>query len=471
MKRVILSVFAISSLVLPTLLLATQAVRACPDEEPETLLSLYKKSDAIHRARFTGEEEAAPKPEGEGYSVAEISRHFDVFATHKGKSVDKVTVYDQRYIYDEQPVEPAAPETVETVIPESENIPVEEKPEPGHDEAEIDEEGAAELKPGDEVLLFLRKSEEGDRLELTDYMGGAKKLERADMAVYEARVKDLNTIFASKKPSTEKIVDWLIKCAEEKATRWEGTYELQRSFDVLDYKKAREAEEKDAKKDAPDEVDDPAMAEEDENLHEYAEAMTESHQNALTDLFIALSTSEKPAAEKNQIMLGNLELMNLVTRWADDRIALILAEKIRSGAYDNWENLQMMNSIAKIFGDKKLEKIAAEYEETAYQDDNEKLPTVAASESRASEKMTTDSPKAAKAATTEPGTAEDKKTQSETQPATSAAPEQKVENKPATYGEMRTEIAARFLDRADKVILKKRSAAKAQTALKASNEK
>lgn len=460
MKRVILSVFAISSLVLPTLLLATQAVRACPDEEPETLLSLYKKSDAIHRARFTGEEEAAPKPEGEGYSVAEISRHFDVFATHKGKSVDKVTVYDQRYIYDDQPVEPAVLETNETVIPESQNVPVEEEQaEPEHEEGEIGEEGLADLKPGDEVLLFLRKSEEGDRLELTDFLGGAKKLDREDMAVYEARVKDLNTIFASKKPSAEKIVDWLVKCAEEKATRWEGTYELQRSFDALDYKKAREAEEKDAAKDSPDETEDPEVVEEDENLHEYAEAMTESHQNALTDLFIALSPSEKPA-KKGEIMLGNLELMNLVTRWADKRVAPVLAEKIRSGAYDNWETLQMMNSIAKILGDKKLEKLAAEFEENAYQDENEKLPTAAAPESKASDKMKPEIARAEKAGPDGAEKTDDRMTLPENAAATSAAQDPKVENKPATFGELRTDITARFLARTDKLILKKASAAK-----------
>ncbi len=465
MKRVILSVFAISSLVLPTLLLATQAVRACPDEEPETLLSLYKKSDAIHRARFTGEEEADPKPEGEGYSVAEISRHFDVFATHKGKSVDKVTVYDQRYIYDDQPVEPAVLETNETVIPESQNVQVEEQAEPEHEEGEIGEEGLADLKPGDEVLLFLRKSEEGDRLELTDFLGGAKKLEREDMAVYEARVKDLNTIFASKKPNAEKIVDWLIKCAEEKATRWEGTYELQRSFDALEYKKAREAEEKDSKKDVPDETEDPEVVEEDENLHEYAEAMTESHQNALTDLFIALSLSEKPA-KKGEVMLGNLELMNLVTRWADDRIALILAEKIRSGAYDNWETLQMMNSINKVLGDKKLEKLAAEFEENAYQDDNEKLATTTAAtpDSKSSEKATTEVAKADNVEIV----GQNQKTRPETKPETSTVQDQKAESKPTTYGELRMDITARFLTRTDNVILKKRSAEKKLSAKAAS---
>jgi hypothetical protein len=99
-----------------------------------------------------------------------------------------------------------------------------------------------ELTPGDRVLLFLNNDEdEGEEgeLELVDYSDGLKKMTPEKLAAYEPRIRELNEIFSKAEPSYSEIVAWIVRCAEDPQTRWEGTYELLRSFQYLDLNAAR----------------------------------------------------------------------------------------------------------------------------------------------------------------------------------------------------------------------------------------
>lgn len=86
---------------------------------------------------------------------------------------------------------------------------------------------------GKRLLLFLAPREEGDGYELVDNSYGAKDLSDDDLKVYVERLEELGKIMSAPKPDKAEIVEWLVRCAEEPATRWEGAYELLISQDFL----------------------------------------------------------------------------------------------------------------------------------------------------------------------------------------------------------------------------------------------
>lgn len=418
MKKIAVSAYIVFSLVFTSVIfLPAMPVVACPDREPETLLSLYVASEFVYRARYVGQESGEAKNDGEGTITTEIKRTFEPVATFKGKPADKVELYHNDYQY--EPVEAELPVQPEAVIEEGvptessteEKPVVHEEPVPAEEEPEYDEEEEEiELKPGDTVLLFLRNDEESSRIVLTDYVDGLKRLESQDRDVYEARIKELAPIMAKKKPDVEAIIDWLIRCAEEKATRWEGTYELERSFRNVEYEKAQEEEEKpsDEKTEEGGEEEPPFGL---GGTSEYAKAITEYHRQTLTNLFIRTRGERKPSSKDNEEIRGDLELMQLVTKWPDQRIAPALIAQLREGGTNHWEMSQAMDALATILRDKRLEDLSTKFEELMYANDEE-IAEVAGDE--------IDKSKA----------------------------KLKTNRKPLTNGELRVRVLAKFIDRA-----------------------
>ncbi len=89
-----------------------------------------------------------------------------------------------------------------------------------------EEEAARPYEKGETLLLFLTPREEGEGYEVGDAGYGVKKLPDADLKVYVRRIEELADILRQEKPDPAAITEWLVRCAEEPATRWEGTYDL-----------------------------------------------------------------------------------------------------------------------------------------------------------------------------------------------------------------------------------------------------
>src|SRR5262249_29306077 len=98
---------------------------------------------------------------------------------------------------------------------------------------------AEDFAEGKTALLFLIKgsAENGaprGSYVLADFSTGIKALPQADIDRYAARISDLDAIERREHSSAE-IVEWLVQCAEDPVTRWEGAYELATdSADSLD---------------------------------------------------------------------------------------------------------------------------------------------------------------------------------------------------------------------------------------------
>jgi hypothetical protein len=81
---------------------------------------------------------------------------------------------------------------------------------------------------GKKVLAFLRGAADGKGYNTVGLSYGAKEVSEAEATAYSERISDWLTLdrqHASKIP-TNAVVEWLVKCAENPLTKWEGTHEL-----------------------------------------------------------------------------------------------------------------------------------------------------------------------------------------------------------------------------------------------------
>ena len=91
---------------------------------------------------------------------------------------------------------------------------------------------------GEEVLAFLDKREKKDGYIVHALSYGVKhNLTKQDYGIYKDRINEMQKMLQSgeTKECNENIVAWLVKCAQQKCTRWEGVYELSPQSDFMSY--------------------------------------------------------------------------------------------------------------------------------------------------------------------------------------------------------------------------------------------
>ncbi len=434
MFRTLVSAAAIFTLLFATLVspLTTQA-RYCPDEPPSTLLSLHRKSEAIYVAKFEKRTDGDVVQTSEDSTTIRVSDHFSISSTLKGENQKFfVRTYDD-YRY---------------TGAQSEEIEMEE----GIDDSEMP-------KPGDTVLLFLSRnteseeggeaeaakdSKEGPGLDVVHYRDGIRKVKDGDLGVYESRLKELNGIFSSKKPSDSAIAAWLIKCIEEPATRWDGAFDLMEGFEAIKWKEAREDEKKQKAESGEASEEDEIEYREDPNELDraaFAKALTDAQKNLL--LGIAIDNLSPADTEKKTAELSNGDsiLLEVVKNWGDARLARAGIDRLQNSSDDVWVKTTLMSLVAGLFEDKELSEIAEEFGTIAYQ--NADAAMGSDEEADAETAGTVEEP----ADEDVPETEDVPKTEPETDDAETAADQDK-KPKVKTFGEARDELAAKFIARA-----------------------
>src|SRR5688572_13849366 len=171
MLKYLLSVCSIFVLLFPTIFLPTRTV-ACPVKNPETLLSLYRASDTIYVARFDKVEDQEIIENTDERTIINIKKHFDISSTLKGEPQKLFVLDEQESRY--KPREDAA-------VVEIDGVAVSEV-ESGEEESYY---GVTNLEPGDLVILFLRKGDDGKTLELADYRDAIRKMLPGRLDSYE----------------------------------------------------------------------------------------------------------------------------------------------------------------------------------------------------------------------------------------------------------------------------------------------
>jgi carboxypeptidase family protein len=80
---------------------------------------------------------------------------------------------------------------------------------------------------GDTVLAFLQRKEDGrDGYEPIYGSSSIKNLSESDLGTYLRRLAQLKELITRSNADPKDITEWLVQCAEDPATRWEGTFEL-----------------------------------------------------------------------------------------------------------------------------------------------------------------------------------------------------------------------------------------------------
>jgi hypothetical protein len=110
------------------------------------------------------------------------------------------------------------------------------------------------------VLAFLTRSQRGPGYVTVGLSYGAKNLNNREIEVYSASIRELIEIEKETDRNTlrRRLVEWLVRCAEEPITRWEGAYDLRCSREM---KMEIENEKKKAKGDQGNAVDKDEMEE------------------------------------------------------------------------------------------------------------------------------------------------------------------------------------------------------------------
>jgi hypothetical protein len=300
-----------------------------PTLMPVTLLDLYRQSDAVFEARFDRFEEGKIVKQDQDYSVVRVEKLFDVSSSLKGSYSKFISLSEDEYRY------PTSPDPKYLVAKIS-----------GEDEQTYG------LRSGDTVLLFMKYGEDGKSLVLTDEDEGLKKLSTADIAVYEKRIRELDSLLSSE-PSASKIVDWMLRCAEEPATRWEATFELVKGFERLDYQGKQKQSETDATKDKPDFFDSTT----------FAKAVTDEQKRKLADILLDRQPPQvgEDGQAKRTYVRGDRELIDLVKHWGDARLPAFLLNELKTKDLTDYRRSETIQLIADLISNSRVSGVAHKY--------------------------------------------------------------------------------------------------------------
>jgi len=311
-------------------LLFTHA-RACPMSEPKPLRLLYIRSDRIVTARVGKTETVKVEMVGEEgeeqtpYSYLKTA--LLVSSTLKGEP--EPVVYVNHTMYDD------------------------------------DKDALSSASEGDTLLVFLnRQSEEDGGGFYIEEMGfGLRVVPDAELKVYTKRIEELAAIMQEKKPDEAAIVEWLVRCTEEPATRWDGAYDLWTSYNASRY-----AQEESASKQENGEA-----VEATGEITEVPVSFVMPSGYDMQGKFIQLLTPE----QKNRLLLAllNIESLNgndyplieIVKDYDDPRLVPYLLSQLRrqteGGSYPPDD---LMTIIAGKLGDKGLSTLAENFQHTDF---------------------------------------------------------------------------------------------------------
>lgn len=374
------SVVVVACIIIAIVVVAViQNAFACPIPATPTLRTLVMKSDRIVVASI-GESAVMNRKElEEGYSYSLKMTSLHVSSTVKGDA-GELTLYVHHDVWAEG--------TVQQYDRFSDK--------------------------GKTYLLFLKRREQGDGYELADESHGKKELSDEDMKIYLRRIEELVSIMREEKPDKREIVEWLVRCAEEPATRWDGVVELAMSANM------QAAAEKKAAARANKAA---SLAGEDINaVHDLTEEISFEMDVYFAEAEVdATYAAELTGEQKDRLaaVLLNLQeigdndapLVALLESWKDARLAPFLVAYLRKVS-DNppyfVEGLMM--TVARLLDDKEITGLAQEYiKQSSYRevaDDEE----VAESDGAESE------PEAAATAESEVETAESEESTAAEQP-------------------------------------------------------
>ncbi|HEU4593545.1 MAG TPA: hypothetical protein VFS10_00150 [Pyrinomonadaceae bacterium] len=367
---------SVSSLLHPV---TTPPASACPISPPTPLRMLYQKSERVVVAR-AGHSEPDKTSNDDSYRRTTFHIGESLKGGH-GESTLQVVHYTN-------------PETPEFV---------------------------GNFKKGDRLLLFLNYDDGQNAYRVNDMRHGAKKLSDEDLKIYLRRIEELSAILLKDKPDEQEIVEWLVRCAEEPATRWEGAYELYAGYSMARDEANAAAGNNNSEAAAEEEANEEGEAEEQALEEEEAteavgpavetEEVVETETLAEVPLSVEANAGEGETTEVQQINLtlfrrvdmygtdiapesvaaltpdqktrlanalfradkigeGETTLLEIVKGWGDERLVPFLNNHLRNLEKDPpYFATELMSVLAETLKDKTLERLVENYMSNAPYED------------------------------------------------------------------------------------------------------
>lgn len=184
------------------------------------------------------------------------------------------------------------------------------------------------------VIAFLAKDDTSKTYYTVGLSYGSKIMDSEnEMISFKNRISEYLGILKIKNKGKRKLatVEWLVKCAEDKFTRWEGAYELSRQGDFMSYY--------DRSKD-----------------EQYYKHLTTSQKHRLDSAFFATDT----------ISYNELCLANLISK---DNYPKLKQHLLKSLPFVNYYIAEdIMQKVVEIFPSIELQAIYEEYDNIGYND-------------------------------------------------------------------------------------------------------
>jgi hypothetical protein len=332
-----------------------RASSACPVAPPLPLRQLYKRSDLVGVARV-----------GDSVGVARVGDSVVVARVDNGALV-RTTLHFSKLLKGENK-------------------------ERSVDLYRVWWRGEWEVSTGDyardtTLLVFLKKRDAGEGYSPISYAEGVKNLPKDQLKVYVRRLEELAPIMQRGKPDDAEITEWLVRCAEEPATRWEGAYELALNVELPEF---ADADGGDENAEAPAEADGESTEGESDSASGAAPGEAGANAQAAPEI-TALPDAEPEesdpdfaslltTAQKERLAVaffnadelgeGDYELMRLIATWGDTRLAPSLLKQLsRMADKPPYEAELMMQLVARALDDPTLAKFVARYcADASYQD-------------------------------------------------------------------------------------------------------
>ncbi|MFN6962885.1 MAG: hypothetical protein ACK4S4_03875 [Pyrinomonadaceae bacterium] len=300
--------------------------REQPSRFAVTLLTLFRDSDEVFVATFDKVDDETLVAVETNFTVARVTSRFTVISTLKGEPRKLLDLQDETFRYR---LSPEAPET--TFI---------------KDQHSFDPSAAA--RPGDKVLLFLRRDPKDGSLSLLDSRDGIKRLAADDEADFLDRITELGKILAGPKVEASIVAEWLVRCVERPATRWEGAFELERGFRLLEQQE-RQAKAIEAAA-APRAAESTELKTSNIDMAAVASALSEKQKERLTNALLTADGFDP--ASTGKLSLGDLQLIKLVRRWGGRDIALSVVQRLKYRSAIGADDIYLMTVVAELIGDR-----------------------------------------------------------------------------------------------------------------------
>ncbi|MBC7909527.1 MAG: hypothetical protein H7Y30_03440 [Pyrinomonadaceae bacterium] len=322
--------------------------RACPAPPPQPLRQLYVQSAHVVVASVGKSEVTKTEGEGEGEGEDEdkmtyLKTALLVSSTLKGEP--EPVVYVHHWMYREY------------------------------------KDTISSATEGEQLLVFLSQNKEDGNYYVDDMSYGIKKLSDAHLKVYVQRIEELASIMKAEKPSDTEIVEWLVRCAEDPVTQWEGAYELAMSHYAIEVQteqaareatSAVEASDTEAAEDAQDvTTSEEAQAAEAGDVEINSDEVPSQEITFIGDYAMnakwarLLTTEQKYRLTTTLTSIETLDsthhyLIELAQKWDDARLVPYLLTQLRKGRDDegNYFTDQLMMIVAKKLGDEALVALA-----------------------------------------------------------------------------------------------------------------